>query len=301
MAGPEAPDSEIHLRGKVTTKGQKSGEASVEWSPGGGRFYFKSKVGYSDFARLFWGVGPEAPLSAEEVVRPRETLVYQEAFWNVSKPVKAGVRYEFEETRYLDVEPTSLIATAGYGGAEGGRVSGSGLLAELDTRDRRHSPTSGFYHQAFALIFDEALGSDYDFNNYNVDLRSYLSPADGHVLATQFFLYSARGEAPLWRYAELGGRAHSRGYRVGRYRDRLLLSAQVEYRVAVAGRFGLAGFAGIADVAPEYDGFRLDHVRPTLGGGVRVRIRKNDPLKARLDVAAGDESVRLYFGFDEAF
>ena len=58
-----------------------------------------------------------------------------------------------------------------------------------------------------------------------------------------------------------GGREHTRGYRQGRYRDRILLAAQVEYRVDVIGRFGLAAFAGLGDVAPGFRSFEFEHAR----------------------------------------
>jgi len=176
-------------------------------------------------------------------------------------------------------------------------------VVDVDTRDRRHSPTSGFYYQGLALVFDETLGSDYDFNNYNIDLRNYFRISGRNVVATQVFLYAARGTAPIWRLAELGGREHTRGYRLGRFRDRVLLAAQAEYRTDLVGRFGLVVFGGVGDVAPTYTSFELEHLHPTVGAGLRIRVAKTEdnPLKARFDAAAGDETVRFYFGFDEAF
>jgi outer membrane protein assembly factor BamA len=284
-----------------TTRGQKEAEAVLEWNLGEGRHYLKSKISYSDMSRRFYGLGPRASLSREEVVRPETTLGYVEFFRRFTSRFQAGLRYEYEQIHYLELEPQSLLETESAKSAGGGRVSGGGLIFDFDTRDRRHSPTGGVHYQAFGLIFDDAFGSRFDFNNYNVDLSSYLRLGERQVLAAQAFMYDVRGGgAPVWRMAELGGRSHTRGYRRGRYTDRLLVAVQAEYRMDVGTRWGFVGFLGAGNVAGDFDRLQVKYVRPTAGSGIRMRLT-DDHLKARFDVAFGQESPRFYFGLDEAF
>jgi hypothetical protein len=294
-------DSDVWLKGLITLNGQMRAEFVNDVYFGDGTYSVRAKVSYTDLARRFWGVGPDSPSNAEEIYRPRDLLAYLELHRRILAQLGVGVRFEGESFSYLEREAGQQLESAGLPGTQGKGVVGTGLLLEWDTRNRRYSPTRGSYHQAFAMVFDDALGSAYDFNNYNLDLRKYLPLGGEHVLATQFFVYSSRGSPPIWRFAELGGRAHSRGYRLGRYVDRVLMAFQGEYRADLWWRLGMTAFAGLGDVAPTLRRLQLEHMRPTVGGGLRARVAGRDDLRARLDAAVGQGSVRFYLTLDEAF
>lgn len=151
------------------------------------------------------------------------------------------------------------------------------------------------------MSFGEATGGDSSFNNYLMDLRGYLPLSEKQVLALQYFLYSTTGDAPIWRYAELGGHNHSRGYRTGRYIDRLLMAFQAEYRRPLFWRLSGSTFAGLANVAEEYRDFELEHMRPTIGAGLLVRPGNDSNVVIRSDFAAGENSLRAQFSIGHAF
>jgi hypothetical protein len=158
----------------------------------------------------------------------------------------------------------------------------------------------GNFHQAFAMRFDDR-GSEFDFDVYNIDLRKYVSVAPGHVFALQAFVYLNRGAPPFWRYAALGGRAHSRGYRKGRYLDHTFVAYQVEYRPHIWRRIGAAVFAGFSDVGDGIGDIDFFDMKPTIGLGTRIRLGGQDGVQAQIDVAFGLESIRFYMSLDEAF
>ncbi len=291
--------SEAQLSGRVTHRGHVRGELALDLHWGVGRYVARAKVGYSDLVERFWGVGA-TPRGAEEAYRPRTARAYAEVMRRVRPHLYLGLRGEAQTYAYLRTEPSGLLASRRYRGSEGDPVVGGGLVAQLDRRDDAQAPTTGFYCQGFALWFDEWLGSGYDFNNYHLDLRHYFPVGRGQVLAAQVFAYEARGAPPLWRYASLGGRVHSRGYVRDRYLDRTLLAVQAEYRVQLNSRLGLAFFGGLADVAARMDALRLDTMRPTAGAGFSVRVGNRD-RRIRLDLAAGEEGVRVHGSVGEAF
>jgi hypothetical protein len=299
---PGTPVSDARLKFLYTFKGQARGELRGRLYFGGGRYSLNAKISYDDLSQRFWGIGPDTPDANLEIYRPQSALAYVELFRKLFRRLKVGLRYEYEIFELREVEPGGLLDTHEYVGLEGGNVAGLGLLLQWDTRDRRYSPTSGCYHQFFAMIFDDEFGSQYDFNVTNLDLRKYFSLFPDHVLATQVFFYEARGAGvPFWRYAALGGRAHSRGYRKGRYLDNSLLAFQGEYRFPVKWRFGAVAFAGLADVAPELSKLKFEHMRLTLGGGLRYRTGDEDDVRVRFDVAVGRRSAWLYLSLGEAF
>jgi hypothetical protein len=295
-----AIDSDVAIKGRIMAKGQ--GEAGLTLNLGWSeeRYSGKSKIEFSNIPRYFYGVGPDTPQDAEEVFQRQSLLYYLEVFRRVASDFRLGVRGEIEHAQMLESEPGGLLETAPIAGVERSKVIGWGILADWDSRDDRYWPTAGSYHQAFFMKFDDGVGSDHNFDVYYAELRKYLATAQRHVLALQAFMYATDGAPPFWRLAEMG-RAHSRGYRKGRYRDEVIVALQAEHRFAVWRRLGLVGFVGVAEVAPRLQDMKLDHTRPTFGGGIRFRIGGSDEsVNARLDIAYGDE-FRFYFKLGEAF
>lgn len=300
LPGPplNCPASLLRLNARVTMKGQALAdlENDLYFGP---RLFLRSRFSYSDLSYRFYGIGPSTPRSNEEVYRPQSTRAYTEMLRSVMSTLWVGVRIEVEQVGLLETEADGLLAQGDLRGTRRSTVVGTGLVGEWD----RRPPGSrvGWNLQGFALWFDEELGSTHDFNNYNFDLRSYLDLGREHELAGQFFIYSTRGEPPFWRYAALGGRAHTRGYRRGRYLDRTLVAFQQELRFPIAWRIRGAAFAGLGDIAPRLTQMELDEMKPTIGGGLRFIMGEGNHAVARLDAALGGESPRFYFSFGEAF
>ncbi len=292
--------SDLRIKGRATFKGQgkAEGRTALRWHEG--RHVLRLKLGYDSIPLRFYGVGQGSLQDNEEVYRPQRVFGYVEFLNKVFSKLRLGIRYEFERHSILESETGGAIADGFLKGSETSNAFGAGLLCDWDSRDSRYAPTTGFFWQGFGLFFDEELGSDHDFNNYSFDLRNYFSPAHHHVIATQLFVYAAKGAPPFWRYAALGGRVHSRGYRKNRFLDRMLLSFQAEYRSPLWRRCGYGVFAGIAQVAPALEHFEPGDFKPSIGGLIRYQPSRNSPLKIRLEVAFGNETPRIDLALDEA-
>ena len=290
--------SDIRVKGRATFKGQGKVEARTALLWNEGRHALNFKLGYDSIPLRFYGIGQQSSRDDEEVYRPQTVYGYVELLNRAFGNFRFGLRYEFERFQILESEGGGKIELRD--GAASNAL-GAGLLIDYDTRDSRYSPSSGTYWQAFGLLFDEELGSDHDFNNYNFDLRNYVTLAPGHVLATQVFVYMAKGAPPFWRYAALGGRMHSRGYRQGRYLDRVLVATQAEYRAPLWRRTGYAVFGGIAQVAPALQHLNTGDFKPTVGGEFRFQPSPKSPLKVHLSLAFGREAPRIDLAVDESF
>ena len=155
----------------------------------------KTRLEYDALAFRFWGVGSNTPAENEEVYRHQSLAGYVEVSRRVRPCCRVGVRFEAQALRFLDREEEGLLATESYPGLDPSTVAGT--VFERDSRDRRYDPRWGFYYQGFALFFDEKIGGDWNFNNYHLDLRHYVPlPGWNHRLATQAFLYAAKGYPP---------------------------------------------------------------------------------------------------------
>jgi len=293
--------SDVRIKGKATFKGQGKVEAkaTINWAEGEHALVFKAS--YDGMPLYYYGLGPDSDKDDKETYTPQRLLAYVEYLHRVLPHLRAGLRYEAEHFQLLEYERGGGLELWKQPHINHTRVHGAGLLLEWDTRDRRYSPASGSFHQAFALFFDDELGSTTDFNNYNLDLRHYLSLAPGHVLAGQFFVYATKGNVPYWRYAALGGRDHTRAYRKGRFLDRILVATQIEYRSPFTHRLGYSLFAGVAEVAGEFRQMDGSHLQPGLGIGLRFQPKADNDIKARVDFAVGRESLRLDISLDESF
>lgn len=293
--------SELRAKGRVTFKGETrlELESTLFWA--GGKHYLKTKVSHLGTSERFYGIGPDTPESNKEVYRPRRLLAYAELFHQVVPDFKAGVRLEMEFFEFREVAPDGKLSAPQYARTTGETVFGAGVAMDWDTRDQRYSPTSGLYYQVFGMYYDDALSSDFDFTNFNVDLRNYFTLKPHHVLATQVFLYGVTNDPPFWRYASLGGRVHSRGYHRDRYLDKVLAAAQAEYRAPVFWRLSISPFAGVATVGRAVDKLAVAYLRPTVGFGLNVHYRGNSAIAARLDTAFGLEGPHFELGIGNSF
>lgn len=296
------PACAFRILARATVKGQVDTEFETDLRFGKNPWRVKFKVSYRDLAEHFYGIGPDTRESAKEVYRPQRVRAYLETSRPVLEHLSMGLRLEYENVMLLDLDSDGQLQRIDLRGTDRQTVGALGLLASWDNRDNASFPRHGVLFEGFYLPFNEAVGSDFDFDNHNLDLRAYFPLPRGNAFATQLFYYAVRGEAPFWRYASLGGREHTRGYRKDRYLDRVLVAFQGEVRFGLFGRWGATAFAGMGDVSPRLSLLELEHMKPTVGGGLRVRLGSRDRgATARFDVGFGGASPEFYLTFGEAF
>jgi outer membrane protein assembly factor BamA len=266
------------------------------------RYYYTGFYGYYRYPDKFWGIGGDTPDGAEEGYRKNDFESSTSLQRRIAPGIYAGALLQY---RYMDVDetaPRGALQAGGIAGSRGGSASGLGVIVRYDTRDHVYQPSTGFYHQCSAVGFGRAIGSDYTFNLLSLDLRMYRSLFGSHVLALQTYDTFISGEAPFQMLGLLGGSYWMRGYYLGRYRDRNMITAQVEYRLPVWWRFGAVGFAGVGDVAGDAGKFRIDRLKHSVGCGVRFMFDTREKINARLDIGFGsDDNAGVYAMVLEAF
>lgn len=298
---PASPVSSVSCYLMWTTKGQWRANLANDLYWGQGRYYARARLDHDDLARRFFGIGPMASGADADVYRPQSTLAYVEGSRELGGGLAAGLRLEGHRQAIHDVEPGSGLARADLRGREAGWVVGGGFIASYDRRDCRLQPCRGLYAQAMGLAFLDRLG-DHAFQIFNLDLRGYASVGREQTLAAQLFYYGVAGDPPFWRLASLGGRDHSRAYDRDRWLDDVLASAQVEWRWRFSPRLGVASFAGAAVVGAGVSDLRADHLRPSLGIGLRAYPGlERATVPVRLDLAIGHREWRAILAVGEAF
>jgi outer membrane protein assembly factor BamA len=257
---------------------------------------------YSDFPDYFYGIGRDTAEESEELYTSRFWKLSVEALKQVYRDLNVGFVYYFDRAKLTDVDEAPLLGAGDISGSAGGIASGLGFFMTYDSRDSIFFPTQGSFHQFSATAFGRALGSDFTFNRFYLDLRKYLTLAEAHTLALQSKMLFQTGDPPFWRLGLLGGEESMRGYYLGRYRDKNLIALQAEYRwLPVFWRLGLAAFAGLGDVAEKLGRFDLANLKYSYGLGLRFIFDRRQTLNIRLDFGFGKGTSGIYFTAAEAF
>ncbi len=177
-----------------------------------------------------------------------------------------------------------------------------GLQLSRDTRPNHFYPTAGMFTQFTSDFFAKALGSKYTFQSYRFTFNKYWTVGKNQVLAYNLFSCNTGGDPPFYGNCIYGTNNELRGYEAGRYLDRYMIATQVEYRVSLPKKLGLAAFGGIGEVIPGgKEIFRINNLLPSIGGGPRFELSKKYHVNLRADFAKGKDSWTWSMGVGEAF
>jgi hypothetical protein len=295
-------DSELLVRARVYEQMHGEFEVTTEHALFDGKWTMRTRFLHATRLREFWGVGPNVPDTNKERFRPRDLSTYVEFLCRIAR-LRVGVRVELQDYKYLETKPDGLLESGKFPGVKsaGTTILGVGLTWDVDFRNDRYNPSSGWWLQGYYMGFGSSNSSEGDFNNLYLEVRSYVSLTRVDVLALQVFTFAVNKDAPVWRYSSLGGRAHTRGYSRNRYLDRRMAAAQAEWRRPFFWRFDMSVFAGTALVGPTLSKFQWKHHRPTFGAGLYVRIPEVSSITIRGDLAMGDESLHANLSIGHSF
>ena len=191
----------------------------------------------------------------------------------------------------FNIDPAELKST----------TSSIGFHIQRDLRDNQFFPRTGTLTDVVGDFFQGTLRSDFSYQSYTFAFNQYSGISQRQVLAFRVFGCATSGHVPFYDLCLLGMHNDVRGYKAGRYRDKLMLTTQVEYRLELPKRFGVAAFFGVGEVAPELGSFNNDNLKPAGGAGIRYTLAKKNHVNLRVDYAVGRQGGGIYMGVAEAF
>ena len=264
------------------------------------RFFLRTEM--NSMTEVFYGAGYGANSRDENKTRfTLEEFTLQPKFMGMVANnfyVGAGVDFSLHRAKSIrsefepDYSPEDVLEDARSVGVSGHLV--------YDNRDIMNNPYSGVLFQVDAGIYRKAMGSENNFDIYDMNYSQYLSLATlPGVLAWQVKARFSDGDVPWSMLARLGGGANLRGYLSGRYRGENLLLTQVEYRMPLAGRHGMVFWTGAGTVANKASELSTSDLLPNVGVGYRFEIKQRTNL--RLDYGIGKNDSGFYFNVNEAF
>ena len=258
---------------------------------------------FQKYPNSFYGIGNDTRQEDKEQFTTKYLLVKNRAVWRAVDHVYLGLQYRLEHMFDPEYKAGGLLDTSNYAGVDGFTQSGLGFAGIIDSRDNTMFPFKGLYFTVSNHFYQTWLGSDADFINLKLDLRAYFNPGKGsHVIAVQGLMQVNSNDPPYMMLSKLGGPEIMRGHFAGRYRDKHIIAAQVEYRFPIYWRFIGTAFAGFGDVADEFNSFQTKNLKYSLGGGLRFTIDAKERINIRFDAGFGlDGSRGFYLGIGEAF
>lgn len=266
-----------------------------------GAYLINGEFSYYRYPYFFNGIGANKSGVEEESYSARFPRFRFTGLKRFYPNLYFGVQYWFQDTKVLEFEEGGLLASGSIPGSSGSTLSSMGPVFLLDKRDNFFAPTKGLYLKLSLLANASWLGSNYSFENYFLDFRHYRDLGKGHVIAWQGVARVMNGNVPFNRMAMLGGDQHMRGYRQGFYRDKKMMTTQLEYRSPMVWRIGLAAFGGVGSVGEDFEDFSLEHFLPSYGGGIRLALLPKQHINLRCDIGFGEEGSAFYLRLNEAF
>lgn len=180
--------------------------------------------------------------------------------------------------------------------------SGLGLVAEYDTKSNSFNPVKGSFLEFGTVFSRKSLGSDRDYELYDVAFNLYTELAEEKILAWRVTGCFTGGDTPFYDLCMVGGAGDKiRGYVGGQYRDEVSFSTQLEYRWKFHKKLGMVAFGGFGQIAPSFGDMTTENLLPSYGVGIRYRVSDAQRINLGVDYARGKDSDAWYFRIAEAF
>jgi len=315
--GPRDPGSQADFAVIFTTKNQKRVVLSPQIALWNGKLRFEPELQYRDWPGFYWGSGntpTDSSLSYNMTQWQLEgdlQAVLEDFSWLpqlVQKHVELGFEYDFEKNRTKFNPHPALDSTwtsNPYPTAStslGGNRMGLGWNVKWDSRDHDNWPRHGSMAWVRQVYFSKALGSDWDFMNTKVDLRTFLPTPLGGAWGMCAYWEGVRGDVPFDRLSQPDGTYHLRGLIKGMLRDREQAVLQGEWRVPLFWRFSAASFVEAGTVGSYFSKLweNSPHYVVGLGGRMALNVQRKVNVRGDLSLVDGHH-LGLTIYYKEAF
>ncbi len=177
------------------------------------------------------------------------------------------------------------------------KLSGAGPVLQYDSRDDKYYPASGIYFKTSWHRFDEAIDSDFNYDNIQSFANGYFSFTPQLTLAGRVNVERSGKQTPFFIMPMLD----IRGIPRDRYRDLNVASLHSELRYKFSQRWGVVGFAELGAFGDSFKD--LSDYSPVwgIGAGLRWQATSAQLLHLGLDIAYAEDNAELYLRVGEKF
>jgi outer membrane protein assembly factor BamA len=266
------------------------------------KYVWKFEVNFSDFIDKFWGIGNGTQKNQEEGYSFVQIFLSTQVDKKILGGAFAGLGWDYQHVITTSYTKNGWFDKDNVIGKDPYQISGPTFYFTYDTRNHSYIPNRGNYFKLKYGGFFPFTGSDYRFDQVEIDYRTFYKIYKKWVIAAQVYQYYTFGDTPFRSLAQMGGGYTMRGYYAGRFRDKLFITSQAELRYPIYWRFSGTIFAGVGEVARKFEDFRFEKIKHSIGAGLRFNLLPKDNLNLRFDVAMGNYgNINFYVLLAESF
>lgn len=305
------------------------------------KFFFLGDWRYSKFNETTYGLGTNSPeeinLNPNSRSQSRDSknengypiqydfiMLHEIVNRKVITNFYLGLGYHLDAYRHIDDQnlnldsiPVGLTPHWSYSKLHGFdpenyTMSGFSVNAMYDSRDNQINAYKGYYAMLNYRVNQTFMGSNQNSTQLWTEFRTYIGlskKTPRHLIAFWYFgNFLVSGEQPYLTLMALGDDQRlksGRGYTAGRFRGQDYMYAEAEYRFPIlkcAQTLGGVVFVNASTASNRDRNVHLfDYVRPAVGFGFRILMKKHARMNISIDFAYGFDSNGVYFGGTETF
>ena len=169
-------------------------------------------------------------------------------------------------------------------------VSGLGFIGLYENLDYRLSPRKGFKMELIATVNSDAIGSDFDYEEFAWNIRQYFEIGEKYTLSWRLDGATTSGDVPFY----LEPFVDIEGIPAMRYQGATAVTAEVRGGYDLRPRWTLLGFLGGGRAADSISSLSSAPTHTAFGVGFRYLMAKRLGLRVGIDVARGPEGTYVY-------
>lgn len=290
---------------------------------GAGTFFFNqnkfriyTSYGYRNEPAHYYGKGYE---TIEHVERGDSTTRYHRSYfqiyprfvWELRPHFYLGGLFDINYTKASDINPV-MQKDPYFNKFEQTYLNvGVGGLIQYDTRNDVATPTNGMLLSGNIKAFGKYLGGDYNYEILELEYRQFVNVfRPRSTLAWIAKSQIGMGDVPYSELPSFGSPFDLRGYYWGKYRDKSMAYAILEYRHMFGSpekyrsgnfwaKWGFVAWMGtgtIGNTPFDWNKWKLN-----FGAGLRIQMQPGKNFRLDIGKEPGLDGVQVYMNMTEAF
>lgn len=280
------------------------------------RFRIYITYGYRNEPSHYFGKGYE---TIEGLEKGDSTTLFHKSYfqlyprfvWEVKPHLYVGTLFDVNFSKSTNINPVMALDPY-FNKFKTKYVNvGIGGLIQYDTRNDVATPSSGMLLSGIAKIYGKYLGGAYNYEMFELEYRQFkqvFRPRStlAWIAKTQIGV----GNVPFTELPSFGSPFDLRGYYWGKYRDKSMAYAILEYRHmfgspaayksgnfwAKCGFVVWGGTGTIGDTPAKWDKWKLNY-----GAGLRIQMQPGKNFRLDIGKDPSQKGMAVYMNMTEAF